>query len=234
LHVDGAYGLIGNASPQVAPLLEGVADADSWTVDPHKWLATGVGVGAVFVRDGALLTRAFAEGHADYLEGSFSNGDEPVSEFDGLGGDWADQGVELSAPPRGALVWAVLREIGRRGVGERVDRHIALAQHFADRVRRHPELELLCEPVLSIVCYRYHPRPEVGIDALNAELLVALRRSTATVPSSTVIDGKFALRPCFINPRTTQHDVDALIENTVEIGRQILATTRGQRNTSTP
>jgi aromatic-L-amino-acid decarboxylase len=180
------------------------------------------------------LTRAFAEGHADYLEGSFTNGDEPVSEFDGLGGDWADQAVELSAPPRGALVWAVLREIGRRGVGDRVDRHIALAQHFADRVRRHPELELLCEPGLSIVCYRYHPSPEVDIDALNAELLVALRRTTATVPSSTVIDGKFALRPCFINPRTTQDDVDALIENTVEIGRQILATTRGQRNSSTP
>ena len=100
LHVDGAYGLVARACEDVRPLFEGVEEADSWIIDPHKWLATGVGTGAVYVRDGALLTRAFAEGPADYLEGSFA-ADEgpPVSQFDGIGGWWADQAVELSAPP---------------------------------------------------------------------------------------------------------------------------------------
>src|SRR4029077_15218975 len=101
LHVDGAYGLFANASPGLAPLFTGVDEGDSWIVDPHKWLATGVGVGATFVRDGGVLTRAFAEGNAAYLEGSFHDDAETFgSQFDSMGGPWADQGVELSAPPR--------------------------------------------------------------------------------------------------------------------------------------
>jgi aromatic-L-amino-acid decarboxylase len=223
VHVDGAYGLVANASPQLAPLFDGSADADSWIVDPHKWLATGVGVGAVYVRDGALLTRGFAEGHADYLEGSFASANDAISEFDGLGGPWADQGVELSSPPRGVLVWAVLREIGRHGVAQRVNRHVALARHLAERVRAHPCLELLCEPELSVVCYRYRPAAAADVDALNSRLLIDLRRTTTTVPSSTVVNGHLALRPCFINPRVTVADVDALIENTVAIGDRLAA-----------
>ena len=115
VHVDGAYGLVANASPVLAPLFEGIGDADSWIVDPHKWLATGVGIGATFVRDGGVLTRAFAEGDAAYLEGSFlDDAANASSQFDSMGGPWADQGVELSAPPRGVVVWALLREIAGR------------------------------------------------------------------------------------------------------------------------
>jgi glutamate/tyrosine decarboxylase-like PLP-dependent enzyme len=217
-HVDGAYGLVAHASPSARPRFAGVADADSWIVDPHKWLATGVGVGAAYVRDGDVLTRAFSQGHADYLEGSFAAPSaDVVSQFDGIGGPWADQSMELTAPPRGALVWAVLREIGRVGVGQRVDRHLALARRLADQVRRHPRLELLCEPDLSIVCYRYTP-PSGDPDAVNAHILTRLRRETATVPSSTVVDGAFALRPCILNPRTTERDVDDLVRATVAFG----------------
>jgi aromatic-L-amino-acid decarboxylase len=222
-HVDGAYGLVAHASPSVRPLFTGVGDADSWIVDPHKWLATGVGVGAAYVRDGDLLTRAFSEGHADYLEGSFAEPSaEVVSQFDGIAGPWADQAVELSAPPRGALVWAVLREIGRAGVERRVDRHLALTQRLADQVRRHPRLELLCEPDLSIVCYRYTP-PSGDPDVVNARILERLRRETATVPTSTVVDGVLALRPCIISPRTTQREVDDLVRATLAIGDAVSA-----------
>jgi aromatic-L-amino-acid/L-tryptophan decarboxylase len=217
-HVDGAYGLMAYASRSARRLFAGVSDADSWIVDPHKWLATGVGVGAAYVRDGDLLTRAFSEGHADYLEGSFAEPSaDVVSQFDGIGGPWADQAVELSAPPRGALVWAVLREIGRAGVGQRVDRHLALTRRLADQIRRHPRLEMLCEPDLSIVCYRYKP-PSGDPDAINARILEHLRRETATVPTSTLVDGAFALRPCIINPRTSRRDVDDLVRATVAIG----------------
>jgi aromatic-L-amino-acid/L-tryptophan decarboxylase len=116
VHVDGAYGLLAAADPDVAPKLAAVADADSAIVDPHKWLATGVGVGATYVREVGLLQRAFAEGEAAYLEGSFSIDDAGyATQFDDMGAAWADMGVELSAPPRGVHVWAVLREIGRDG-----------------------------------------------------------------------------------------------------------------------
>lgn len=224
LHVDGAYGLIANASPSLAPRFAGVADADSWTVDPHKWLATGVGVGAVYVRDGAVLTRAFAEGHAEYLEGSFSPPDEIESEFDTMAGDWADQGVELSAPPRGARVWAVLREIGRAGVAARVDGHVALARALADHVVAHARLELLVQPELSVVCFRYllpgGPSPG-ALNQLNEQIVLAMRRTTRLVPSTTMVNGAVAIRPCFINPRQTMTEVDDLVATVVEIGDRL-------------
>lgn len=226
LHVDGAYGLIARCCPEVSSRFAGVELADSWIVDPHKWLACGTGVGAVYVRDGDLLTRAFAEGHAAYLEGTFAAATgPPISQFDGLAGAWSDQSVELSAPTRGAAVWAVLREIGRDGVVERVRRDIGFASALADRVRAEPELDLLCEPELSIVCFRYvadGARPDDELDALNARIAEQLRR-TATVPSTTVVDGRFALRPCFINPRTAEADVDALVDTTLAIGRSFAA-----------
>jgi aromatic-L-amino-acid decarboxylase len=219
VHVDGAYGLIANASPAVAPRFAGLADADSWIVDPHKWLATGVGVGAVYVRDEEVLTRAFAEGEAAYLEGSFSPEDvHAESQFDLIAGRWADQSLELSAPPRGVLVWAVLHEIGRAGVARRVERHVGYARQIAERAREHPRLELLLEPELSIVCFRYAPAPGTDVNALNRRILERLRRETRFVPTSTTVNGAVAIRPCFINPRTTQVEVDGLVENVLRFG----------------
>jgi aromatic-L-amino-acid/L-tryptophan decarboxylase len=225
LHVDGAYGLFANAAPSAAPLFTGVQEADSWIVDPHKWLATGVGVGAAYVRDRGVLARAFTEGEAAYLEGSFSqDAEDAQSQFDLMGGGWSDESVELSSPPRGVLVWAVLREIGRRGVSDRVERHIGFARHIADRVRADARLELLCDAQLSIVCFRYAPPAGVDGDALTERILKRLRRETPFVPTSTVIDGALAIRPCFINPRTTQRDVDGLVDAVLGFGDELSAT----------
>lgn len=216
-HVDGAYGLVAAASPTLRPRFRGMEKADSWIVDPHKWLATGLGVGAVYVRDGELHRRAFMEGHASYLEGSFGSDGQPSSQFDSFGGDWADLGVELSAPPRGVLVWAVLRESGRRGVVARVERHVAFARHLAERIRAEPRLELLADPELSIVCFR-HRYEGRGANQANAALLRRLRRETPFAPSSTVVNGTFAIRSCYINPRTTLADVDGLVDAVLRLG----------------
>ena len=225
LHVDGAYGLIANASPALAPLFEGVSEADSWIVDPHKWLATGVGVAATFVRDEGVLTRAFAEGNAAYLEGSFHDDDPAAagSQFDTMAGRWADQSVELSSPPRGVIVWAILREIGRAGVAARVVRHVAFAREVARRARADSRLELLMEPQLSVACFRYVPRPTADADAVNRGILDRLRRETGLIPSTTVVDGRLAIRPCFINPRTTEREVVGLVEAVIRFGDELTA-----------
>ncbi len=226
LHVDGAYGLTANADPALASLFEGVQEADSWIVDPHKWLATGVGIGATFVRDEGVLTRAFAEGDAAYLEGSLEGVQAAVSQFDGFGGPWADQGVELSSPARGVIVWATLREIGRAGVVDRIRRHMGFARHTAMRATAEPRLELLMEPQLSVVCFRYLPAGaaagdrDEAIDGANRRILERLRNETGLVPSSTVVDGRLAIRPCFINPRTTEEEVDGLVEAVLRFGAE--------------
>jgi aromatic-L-amino-acid decarboxylase len=227
LHVDGAYGLTANADPMLAGLFAGVEEADSWIVDPHKWLATGVGIGATFVRDEGVLTRAFAEGDAAYLEGSMQGApDTAVSQFDGFGGPWADQGVELSSPARGVIVWATLREIGRAGVVDRIRRHTGFARHTAERARSEPRLELLMEPQLSVVCFRYLPAgtaagdQDDAIDEANRRILGRLRTETGLVPSSTVVDGRLAIRPCFINPRTTAAEVDGLVDAVLRFGAE--------------
>jgi aromatic-L-amino-acid/L-tryptophan decarboxylase len=218
-HVDGAYGLIAAASEKLRPSLAGVAHADSVIVDPHKWLATGVGCAATYVREGGLLLRAFAQGEATYLEGAFSSDEQDaVVQFDSVGTPYMDMGVELSAPSRGVLAWAVLRELGRRGVAARVERDVGFAQHVARRAREHPRLELLLEPELSVVCFRY-----AADDTVNAEILLRLRRTTRSIPTSTVVGGRLAIRPCFINPRTRPADVDALVDHTIAIGDELTA-----------
>jgi len=216
-HVDGAYGLIAAASPMLRSAFAAVAGADSVIVDPHKWLATGVGCAATYVRDAGPLLRAFAQGAAAYLEGSFSSEEQDaVVQFDSIGIPYMDMGVELSAPSRGVLAWAVLRELGRAGVAARVERHVGFARHVAQRALRHPRLELLLEPELSVVCFRY-----AADDAVNTEILLRLRRTTRSTPTSTVVDGRLAIRPCFINPHTRLADVDALVDHVITIGDEL-------------
>ena len=192
-------------------------------VDPHKWLATGVGCAATYVRDAGLLLRAFAQGAAAYLEGSFSSEEhDAVVQFDSIGIPYMDMGVELSAPSRGVLAWAVLRELGRAGVAAQVERHIGFARHVAQRARQHPRLELLAEPELSIACFCY-----AASDDVNAEILLRLRRTTRSIPSSTVVGGHLAIRPCFINPHTSLADVDALVDHVITIGDELTGTQSG-------
>lgn len=219
VHVDGAYGLPAAVDPDVEPKLRAVADADSAIVDPHKWLATGTGVAAVFVRQRGVLRRAFAEGEAAYIDTSFASDSRVVSQFDNMGVNWADMGVELSAPPRGVHVWAVLREIGREGLRDRVRRHRRFAQHVTRRAEQHPRLEALTTPELSIACFRYSPTTPVdNLDALTDRILARLRRETEFVPTATIVNGALAIRPCFINPRTTPAEVDGLVDAVVRIG----------------
>ena len=226
-HVDGAYGLPGILDERVAPLYDGLELADSAIVDPHKWLGAPTGVGATFVRDRSILQRAFTQEPADYLAMDGHDDASAESSLDGMGVPYADLGVELTAPARGAVVWSVLRELGRDGVAARVRQDDDHARRVADLARSHPRLELLLEPVLSVCCFRYRPDGDADADAdvdqVNAEILRRLHRTTSFLPSSTRVHGRFALRPCFINPRTTSDLVDAFVAEVVRLGDEIVA-----------
>lgn len=219
LHVDGAYGAFGVLDERVAPLFAGMERADSVAADPHKWLAAPLGCGAVFVRDRARLGRAFTLEPAEYLEGSTGAGDVE-SPFDDFGELYHDFNVEQSAQSRGVTVWAILSEIGRAGIRERIRRHDDFARRLEHRAREHPRLEVVAPPTLSICCFRYVAPGlnEAALNDLNARIAKRLRAETPYVPSTTVVNGRYAIRPCYVNPRTTEAEVDGLAEAVARLG----------------
>lgn len=224
-HVDGAYGLPGILDERIAHLYQGLDLADSVIVDPHKWLGASVGVAATFVRDRQLLYRAFTQEPADYLEGSVAQEGKPPTviehSLDDFGIPYYDHGVELSSPCRGVVVWALIREIGVEGMKQRIRRHNDMASHLAQAAREHPNLELLNEPTLSICCFRYVASEITDLDQFNQRLHRQLIHENENLPSTTRVNGKLALRPCFIGARTNQSHADALLEAVLRIGNQL-------------
>jgi glutamate/tyrosine decarboxylase-like PLP-dependent enzyme len=219
-HVDGAYGGFGILDERVRPLYGELGKIDSFAVDPHKWMATPVGCGALLVRDPELLERAFAIAGADYVRFQRRRGADPGSPFDELGEGSPDRSIEHSSPARGLAVWALLKEIGASGMRARIGRHLDCARRVAERVRATSELELLSEPVLSICCFRVHPpaiRDSGTLERLNREVLERLHARGRAVPSSTRVDNKLAIRPCFIGARTGVDDADALVDEVLAI-----------------
>lgn len=221
-HVDGAYGMLGVLDDRVAPLYDGIDLADSAIIDPHKWLGAPVGIAATFVRDRTILGRAFTQEPAAYLEGAFdATGDVRMS-LDSIGIPYSEFAVELSAPSRGAVVWSIIRELGREGVRARIRRDNDFARRVADDVRRHPRLELITEPVLSICCFRYAAQGIADLNAFNSALLRRLVRETPYLPSSTIVDGQFVIRPCFINARTRLEHVSGFVDAVAGLGDEML------------
>ena len=228
LHIDGAYGAFGILDPVVMQRYDGFAEADSIAVDPHKWLAVPLGCGATFVRDGELLGRAFTMESAEYLEGSTRGRQALGSQFEELGYAFHHFGVEQSAQSRGVTVWAALLEIGLEGMRARVKRHNGFARQVAQATVSSATLELLAPVVLSICCFRYVPQALRGqsgqatlLNALNKEILRRLHHEQRHIPSSTELNGVLAIRPCFINPRTTPDDVTGLVESVERHGAQV-------------
>lgn len=226
-HVDGAYGLFGILDETRADAFADLGRADSVAVDMHKWLALPTGTGATYVRDSAVLARTFTQEPSDPVEGAFAAPAAAVdSPWDVLGTPYQEWSLELSAAARGIAVWATLHEIGRDGVRQRVVAHNRLARLLADRVRAEPRLELLHEPELSICCFRVRGTAGDGdgaVDAHNQRVLRSLHAEGLHVPSGTVVDGHFALRACFVNPRQTERDVHALVDAVLAHDRRTAA-----------
>ena len=226
IHVDGAYGGFGVLDERVRDRFGDLAQVDSLAVDPHKWMAAPVGCGAGLVRDPDVLARAFAIDGADYVNFGRAPSGDAASPFDVLGEGNHDHTPEHSAPSRGLIVWAVLKEIGVAGMRARVTRHLDCARRVADRVRAHPDLELLSEPVLSICCFRYHPpdiREQGTLERLNKRILAGVTARGRVVPSSTRVNNKLAIRPCFIGPRTTLADADAVVDEVLAVAASLAA-----------
>lgn len=221
-HVDGAYGLVGSLDERIADRYRGLELADSAIIDPHKWLGAPVGIAATFVRDRSILFDAFTQEPADYLEGSFVADGQAESTFDSMGIPYSEFGVELSSPARGVQVWAILKELGVEGVRYRITTDIDFARYATEIASGHPNLEPLTDPELSIATFRFVNDRIGDLDAFNHELLLRVRRSSRYTVSSTVVNGTYAFRPCFINARTTRDHVTEFMNHVTVAGIAML------------
>jgi glutamate/tyrosine decarboxylase-like PLP-dependent enzyme len=215
LHVDGAFGASLAVSSRLRHLLRGIEHADSIAFDFHKWFYVPYDVGCVLVRDEAHLRDSFAP-PASYL----AKLDRGVA---GGGVSYGSLGADLSRRFRALKVWMSFKEHGADRYGEQIEQNIAQARYLADLIAREPELELAAPVPLNVVCFRYvgKRKPDVDENATNREILMRIQERGIAVPSSTILDGRFALRVAITNHRSTRADFDALVTAALTIGREV-------------
>jgi glutamate/tyrosine decarboxylase-like PLP-dependent enzyme len=200
LHVDGSYGALAAQSRFVGDAMSALSRADSLSLDPHKWLYAPLDAGCLLVKNPAALRRAFSEG-AGYID---VVADRDMSEF-----AYWDYSPELSRRFRALKIWFVLKIHGARAIQEAIDGNIEVAQHLGALIDASDDFERVAPVPLSIVCFRYNK----GDDAFNKQLMVEVQRDGESYVSNATIDGRFALRACIVNFRTTNADAKRLLES---------------------
>lgn len=214
-HVDGAFGALARLSSDLRGLVDGIEEADSLAFDLHKWMYLPFEVGCILVRDAAAHRNAFAH------KQSYLTGMERGVIAGGL--PFADRGIELTRSFRALKVWMSLKAHGVNAFARLIEQNVAQARYLAGLIQSHPNLELLADVPLNVVCFRYRPEgsSEVSLNALNKELLMRLQESGIAVISSTMLNGKFALRAAITNHRSKRDDFQILADAVAKIGASV-------------
>jgi aromatic-L-amino-acid decarboxylase len=214
-HVDGAFGALARLSEKLRGVVEGIEEADSLAFDLHKWMYLPFEVGCVLVRDAEAHVRTFAA-----KQNYFGDAERGVI---GGGLPFAERGIELTRSFRALKVWMSLKAHGVATYGRLIEQNVAQAKYVAELITASPELELLTPVALNVVCFRLRPSgvAEAELNALNKEVLLRVQESGVAVPSSTVLDGKFAMRVAITNHRSRREDFEVLVVAVREIGGKV-------------
>jgi aromatic-L-amino-acid/L-tryptophan decarboxylase len=215
LHVDAAYGGFAVLAQSARPLFAALREADSVSLDPHKWLFLPVDCGCVLYRDEKAARATFAH-EAEYTRVLDHHDDEAFAFW--------DYGPELSRRFRALKVWMLLKGVGLRGLGDAIETNIACAKHLESLVRASDDFEMLAPVELSIFCFRHRSTSKWGedeLDAFNERLLTALQRDGSSYLSNARIGGRFALRGCVMNYRTTKRDMEILLDDLRRVSAHI-------------
>ncbi len=197
LHVDGAFGVI--AALAVPDKFKGIDRVDSLSLDPHKWLYQTIDCGCLLYRDREKARRTFAH-RGDYVK-IFA--EDPIEAF-----AFFDETMDLTRRFRALKLWMSLQYHGRRAFRDAIARDLSHAQFLAQLVKSQPELELLAPVSLSAVCFRHRVKDNEAI------LKRVIARGRVYISNAT-INGHFALRACFVNHRTTEHDVRTIVSEVI-------------------
>jgi len=203
LHVDAAYGGGMLLSEKHPGRLAGIEQADSVTIDPHKWFYAPLDAGAVLVRDEAQLTRSFGMQPA-YLTDATGRMHERYNYY--------VHGFEQSRRFRGLNVWLGLKRCGARQIGVWVDANVEQAHHLYELARAHPDFLPATEPRMSAICLRYRPagRDEQDLPQLHARVAQRVEESGRFWFGTTVLKGRTWFRINPVNFRTRLEHMDEL------------------------
>ena len=196
LHVDGAYGGPAALSARGRAAMPGLELADSFVIDPHKWLFQPYDIACVFVSQPGALEQTFAM-YPEYLADLDS--DEP---------NMHNRSLELSRRGRAFKLWLTFRAYGLPTLAGAIDRGIGLAEYAEAVIKENTRLEVVTAASLGIVTF-------AGIRASDEDHVAAAAALTAdgyAAATSTVLKGRTVLRLCIINPATTTQDIDGTIE----------------------
>lgn len=212
-HVDGALGAFCVASSMLKPKFNGIHRADSLAFDFHKWAHVPYDAGFLLTRDRLSQDTTFGSELA-YLSRNHR----------GLAaGDWwpTDSGPDLSRGFRALKTWFTLKTLGIEAIGQSIEKNCQSAQRLARLIDECPDLERLAPVTLNIFCFRFRSAES---DHINRRLVEALHVEGKFAPSSTMIDGVFAIRAAILNHRTIDDDIDRFVRSVLDHGRRICGT----------
>jgi L-2,4-diaminobutyrate decarboxylase len=211
-HVDAAYGSVLLFSPRHRAQLRGIETADSISMDFHKLFWQPISCAAFLLRDASEFR--YLKFHADYLN-------PETHEAAGIP-DLVTRSIATTRRFDALKLWISLQALGRKKLGEMIDTTIALAAHAADCIRRNPRLELIHQPTLGCVVFRYCPADlSTAPDAFNAELRQRLFKSGLAVIGHTVLRGRQCLKLTCMNPCVSHRQMEELVELVVSQGSHL-------------
>jgi aromatic-L-amino-acid decarboxylase len=188
LHVDGAYGGAAAILPEMRHILHGTDRADSFVVNPHKWILTPLDCSTLYVRRPDILKNAFSI-LPEYLRSAETDAQTVIN--------YMDYGVQLGRRFRALKLWFILRSYGQAGLQQFLRHHLQLAQTFAHWVDESPQFERLAPTPLSTVCFRAHPPgvdDEETLNTLNEKIMNQVNENGQLFLSHTKLRGRYTIR----------------------------------------
>jgi aromatic-L-amino-acid decarboxylase len=213
LHVDGSYGAL--AAIAVRDRFLALELADSLSLDPHKWLYQPLDCGCLLYRDAATARTAFSH-TGDYARALTNDPIESYSFF--------EESIELSRRFRALKLWFSLRYHGFASFRNSIQKDLEHANRLGRLIAQAPALELLAPISLSAVCFRYVGSgglAEAKLNRLNFDIIRRVVERGRVYLSNATLRSKFCLRACIVNHRTTDSDIDAVLEEVLAAAREV-------------